>query len=79
MFTGATKIVKPEGQEADEFEQSVAQELFNLEVCEWGLFVSFHRFFVAELGMRSQGDSIALPQTPTTRRTTRGPAIAQRS
>lgn len=32
MFTGATKIVKPEGQEADEFEQSVAQELFNLEV-----------------------------------------------
>lgn len=32
MFTGATKIVKPEGQEADEFEQMVAQELFNLEV-----------------------------------------------
>lgn len=32
MFTGATKIVKPEGQEADEFEQTVAQELFNLEV-----------------------------------------------
>lgn len=34
MFTGATKIVKPEGQEADEFEQTVAQELFNLEVRE---------------------------------------------
>lgn len=34
MFTGATKIVKPEGQEADEFEQQVAQELFNLEVRE---------------------------------------------
>lgn len=33
MFTGATKIVKPEGQEPDEFEQTVAQELFNLEVC----------------------------------------------
>lgn len=32
MFTGATKIVKPEGQDADEFEQTVAQELFNLEV-----------------------------------------------
>ncbi|CAM9722434.1 unnamed protein product [Scytosiphon promiscuus] len=32
MFTGATKIVKPEGQEADEFEQTVAQELFNLEM-----------------------------------------------
>lgn len=37
MFTGATKIVKPEGQEADEFEQTVAQELFNLEV-------RFHRY-----------------------------------
>ncbi|CAM9152267.1 unnamed protein product [Sphacelaria rigidula] len=32
MFTGATKIVKPEGQEPDEFEQTVAQELFNLEM-----------------------------------------------
>jgi hypothetical protein len=32
MFTGAKMIVKPEGQVADEFEQSVAQELFNLQV-----------------------------------------------
>lgn len=32
MFTGASKIKKPEGQTADEFEQQVAQELFNLEV-----------------------------------------------
>lgn len=40
MFTGATKIVKPEGQEADEFEQTVAQELFNLEVRELLLLVS---------------------------------------
>ncbi|KAJ0402513.1 hypothetical protein ATCC90586_002683 [Pythium insidiosum] len=31
MFTGAAKIKKPEGQTADEFEQQVAQELFNLE------------------------------------------------
>lgn len=28
----STKIVKPEGQKADEFEQTVAQELFNLQV-----------------------------------------------
>lgn len=49
MFTGATKIVKPEGQEADEFEQSVAQELFNLEVCELGLSVSFRRFLGDEV------------------------------
>ena len=32
MLTGATKIVKPEGQEADEFEQTAAQELFNLQM-----------------------------------------------
>jgi small subunit ribosomal protein S7e len=32
MFTGAKKIVKPEGQTPDEFEHQVAQELFNLEV-----------------------------------------------
>ena len=32
MFTGRTKIVKPEGQTPDEFEQQVAQELFNLEM-----------------------------------------------
>ena len=32
MFTGFKKIVKPEGQEASEFENSVAQELFNLEM-----------------------------------------------
>lgn len=31
MFTGRKKIVKPQGQVADEFEQQVAQELFNLE------------------------------------------------
>ena len=33
MFTGRKKIVKPEGQTPDEFEEQVAQELFNLEVC----------------------------------------------
>lgn len=32
MFTGREKIVKPKGQEPDEFEARVAQELFNLEV-----------------------------------------------
>ena len=32
MFTGRKKIVKPEGQTPDEFEEKVAQELFNLEV-----------------------------------------------
>ena len=32
MFTGRKKIVKPEGQTPDEFEEQVAQELFNLEV-----------------------------------------------
>ncbi|DBA01623.1 TPA: hypothetical protein N0F65_011379, partial [Lagenidium giganteum] len=32
MFTGRSKIVKPEGQTPDEFEQQVAQELFNLEM-----------------------------------------------
>jgi hypothetical protein len=32
MFTGRKKIVKPEGQLPDEFEEQVAQELFNLEV-----------------------------------------------
>lgn len=32
MFTGFKKIVKPEGQEASEFENTVAQELFNLEM-----------------------------------------------
>ena len=31
MFTGRKKIVKPEGQTPDEFEEQVAQELFNLE------------------------------------------------
>lgn len=41
MFTGATKIVKPEGQEADEFEQTVAQELFNLEVSRWTIALTF--------------------------------------
>ena len=36
MFTGRKKIVKAKGAEPDEFEQSVAQELFNLEMqqCE---------------------------------------------
>lgn len=32
MFTGSAKIVKPAGQSPDDFEQQVAQELFNLEV-----------------------------------------------
>ena len=32
MFTGCKKIVKPEGQVPDEFEEQVAQELFNLEM-----------------------------------------------
>ncbi|RLN74014.1 hypothetical protein BBJ28_00014965 [Nothophytophthora sp. Chile5] len=32
MFTGRSKIVKPEGQTPDEFEQQVAQELYNLEL-----------------------------------------------
>jgi small subunit ribosomal protein S7e len=32
MFTGRQKIIKPEGQTPDEFEQKVAQELFNLEM-----------------------------------------------
>jgi hypothetical protein len=32
MFTGRQKIVKANGAEPDEFEASVAQELFNLEV-----------------------------------------------
>jgi small subunit ribosomal protein S7e len=32
MFTGRKKIVKPEGQTPDEFEEQVAQELFNLEM-----------------------------------------------
>lgn len=32
MFTGAKKIVKPQGQEPSEFEEQVAQELFNLEM-----------------------------------------------
>lgn len=38
MFTGSAKIVKPAGQSPDEFEQQVAQELFNLEVRlpRWG-------------------------------------------
>lgn len=34
MFTGRQKIVKANGAEPDEFEASVAQELFNLEVKE---------------------------------------------
>ena len=33
MFTGRKKIVKPAGQQPDQFESLVAQELFNLEVC----------------------------------------------
>jgi len=32
MSLGSKKIVKPPGQEPDEFESSVAQELFNLEM-----------------------------------------------
>lgn len=32
MFTGRSKIIKPEGKDVDEFESRVAQELFNLEV-----------------------------------------------
>jgi small subunit ribosomal protein S7e len=32
MFTGRKKIVKPDGVSPDEFEELVAQELFNLEV-----------------------------------------------
>ena len=32
MFTGRKKIVKPQGQTPDEFEEQVAQELFNLEM-----------------------------------------------
>ena len=32
MFTGRQKIVKANGAEPDEFEASVAQELFSLEV-----------------------------------------------
>merc|ERR1740115_353777 len=32
MFNGHKKIVKPAGQEPDDFEEMVAQELFNLEV-----------------------------------------------
>jgi len=32
MFTGKNKIKKPEGQTPDEFEEQVAQELFNLEM-----------------------------------------------
>ena len=35
MFTGRQKIVKANGAEPDEFEASVAQELFNLEVKEF--------------------------------------------
>ena len=34
MFTGRKKIVKAKGAEPDEFEQSVAQELFNLEMSQ---------------------------------------------
>lgn len=32
MFTGRKKILKPDGVKPDEFEELVAQELFNLEV-----------------------------------------------
>jgi len=32
MFTGRSKIVKPEGQAIDQFEEQVAQELYNLEM-----------------------------------------------
>ena len=32
MFTGFKKIVKPDGQKPTEFENTVAQELFNLEM-----------------------------------------------
>mmetsp|Transcript_95088 Transcript_95088/g.168863 ORF Transcript_95088/g.168863 Transcript_95088/m.168863 type:complete len:196 (+) Transcript_95088:59-646(+) len=32
MFTGRSKIIKPEGKDVDEFESRVAQELFNLEM-----------------------------------------------
>ena len=35
MFTGRSKIVKANGAEPDEFEASVAQELFNLEVTDF--------------------------------------------
>ena len=34
MFTGRKKIVKAKGAEPDPFEQSVAQELFNLEMSQ---------------------------------------------
>lgn len=52
MFTGATKIVKPEGQEADEFEQTVAQELFNLEVGKHELLMCFRSQREARMGGR---------------------------
>jgi hypothetical protein len=42
MFTGRNKIVKAEGQQPDEFEEQVAQEIFNLEVsCRVSLFIGW--------------------------------------
>ena len=36
MSAAQKKIVKPAGQSADAFEEHVAQELVNLEVCAQG-------------------------------------------
>lgn len=44
MFTGRSKIVKANGAEPDEFEASVAQELFNLEV------MKMNRYLVIDTG-----------------------------
>ena len=41
MFTARRKIVKPAGAEPDEFEQSVAQALFDLEMSSSDLKVLY--------------------------------------
>ena len=46
MFTGWKKILKPEGQEPDEFETQVAQELFNLEMSAADIKVQLRDLYV---------------------------------
>jgi hypothetical protein len=43
MFTGRQKIQKANGAEPDEFESSIAQELFNLEVKELELLLCLRK------------------------------------
>ena len=46
-MSGKHKIVKPNGVEADDFEKSVAQELYNLEISAAELKSDLHDLFIS--------------------------------